>query len=328
MDYMPFTKHFFESNGMTFTNSFIATPICCPSRTESITGRGFHNIRQPPVDCMDISATFNVFNNTQSMFQVFHRNGYDTSSFGKLTNNMIQYFCVHSPPFTNGFDRIHCPCDYNNFYGAKYMNYYPNGTLTVDSNIALTPHLYETAMVGNASIQYLSQIIVDPKHNRPFMTWIGVHAPHYPADPASWYSHLYSNETAPRTPNFNVHVDDHYNFVSSNPELNGTAIEWIDQLWRDRLRSLLSVDDLVRDLVELLESHDVLKNTYILFSSDHGYHLGTTLLAFYYKKKGFFSTLHFVTCHHHHRTVADPLLKAPNLRNRYPNSNLYFRSKH
>ena len=192
MDYMPFTKDFFESNGMTFTNSFIATPICCPSRTESITGRGFQNIRQKPVDCMDISAKFNVFNNTQSMFQMFHGHGYDTSTFGKLTNNMNKYFCEHSPPFTDGFDRIHCPCNYNDFYGTEYMNYYPNGTVTIDLKVPLTPKLYETSMVGNATIEYLSQIIADPNHNRPFMTWIGLHAPHYPADPADWYKGICS----------------------------------------------------------------------------------------------------------------------------------------
>ena len=306
MDYMPFTKHFFETNGMTFTNAFIATPICCPSRTESITGRGFHNIRQQPVDCMDISARFNVFNNTQSMFQMFHGHGYDTSTFGKLTNNMNAYFCAHSPPFTSGFDRIHCPCDYNDFYGTEYMNYYPNGTVHIDHHLPLTPEVYETSMVGNATMEYLAEIIVDPDHDRPFMTWIGIHAPHWPADPAVWYKRmlsitfrvalcfyqflrieslsfftsilsadLYSNETAPRTPHFNVHVTGHHGFVSTNPELTEYAISWIDQSWRDRLRSLLSADDLVQDIVQLLDSHKVLQNTFILFSSDHGYHLGT-----------------------------------------------------
>ena len=277
MDYMPFTKHHFESNGMTFTNSFVSTPICCPSRTESIAGRTFQNIRQDrPFDCMGVRAKFNVFNNNQSMFQKFHAEGYDTSTFGKLTNNQHGFFCEHSPPFTAGFDRIHSPCTTtNDFYGTQYMNYYPNGTHSVDSNLPLTPNLYETAMIGNASIQYLSQITTDPNHNRPFMTWIGIRAPHIPADPAPWYNHLYSNETAPRTPNFNIRVEEHHDFVSTNPEFTETAIDFIDQLWRNRIRSLLSADDLIRDIVQLLESHNILQNTYILFSSDHGYHLGT-----------------------------------------------------
>ena len=31
--------------GITFNITFIATPICCPSRTETIAGRNFHNVK-------------------------------------------------------------------------------------------------------------------------------------------------------------------------------------------------------------------------------------------------------------------------------------------
>eukprot|EP01084_Bolivina_argentea_P023305 43457_1 len=274
MLYMPFTLDYFEKNGITFTNSFISTTICCPSRTESITGRTYQNIRQKgQIDCMDIAAQYNVFNNTQSMFQIFQKNGYITSSFGKLTNNMNKFWCEDKPPLLTGFDRIQCPCDYNNFYGIQYMNKYMNGTVKI-LNLPLTPSLHETPMVGNSSLQFIDEIISDKSIKKPFISWIGVHAPHFPADPTDWYSDLYPNATAPRTPNFNVHASKHHGFVSTNPKLDSTAIEWIDQLWRDRLRSLLSVDDLMRDLVNLLETKNILNNTYILFSSDHGYHLG------------------------------------------------------
>ena len=114
MSYMPFTYPYLQQNGVEFTNSFISTPICCPSRTESITGRGFQNIQNGPIDCMDISATYNVFNNTDSMFQLFANNGYLTGSFGKLTNNMNNFWCnKKTPPMLDGFHRINCPCDYS-----------------------------------------------------------------------------------------------------------------------------------------------------------------------------------------------------------------------
>ena len=67
--------------------------------------------------------------------------------------------------------------------------------------------------------------------------------------------------------------------VSINPPLNETAIEWIDQLYRDRLRSLLSIDDIIHDVIEYLIKYDVLNNTYILYTSDHGYHLGQWRIA-------------------------------------------------
>ena len=39
------TEAVLAKNGMTATNWFIHTPVCCPSRGEILTGRYFHNIR-------------------------------------------------------------------------------------------------------------------------------------------------------------------------------------------------------------------------------------------------------------------------------------------
>ena len=36
---MPKTKDLFQTGGSTATNFFIHTPICCPSRAETVTGR-------------------------------------------------------------------------------------------------------------------------------------------------------------------------------------------------------------------------------------------------------------------------------------------------
>ena len=41
-----------------------------------------------------------------------------------------------------------------------------------------------------------------------------------------------------------------------------------------RWRTLLSVDDLIEKVVHALASYDLLNNTYIMLTSDHGYHLG------------------------------------------------------
>ena len=41
-----------------------------------------------------------------------------------------------------------------------------------------------------------------------------------------------------------------------------------------RWRTLLSVDDLIEKVVHALASYELLENTYIMLTSDHGYHLG------------------------------------------------------
>ena len=47
-----------------------------------------------------------------------------------------------------------------------------------------------------------------------------------------------------------------------------------------RWRTLLSVDDLVEDVVKALDSGKHLENTYIIFSSDNGFHLGNVWPSF------------------------------------------------
>jgi arylsulfatase A-like enzyme len=48
----------------------------------------------------------------------------------------------------------------------------------------------------------------------------------------------------------------------------------IDQMYRKRLQSMLSVDDMVAEIVQELEKQGRLHNTYIFFTSDNGFHLG------------------------------------------------------
>ena len=88
------------------------------------------------------------------------------------------------------------------------------------------------------------------------------------------------NETAPITPNYGIKSSDKVEWIATNPEFEENAIKSMDQQWRDRLRTLLSVDDIITDIVDLLQQYpSVYDNTYIIFSSDHGFHLGTNYLC-------------------------------------------------
>eukprot|EP01084_Bolivina_argentea_P142193 249798_1 len=267
---MPNAIKYIANEGMTFNNTFISTPICCPSRTETISGRNFHNVKYDGQNCMHVASTYNIFNNTNSMFQIFKSNGYMTGSFGKVVNNQGQFWCNNNP-ITLGFDRINCPCAQGNFYGTKYYDKYANGSSS-SHQINLTASAYQTSYIGNASYQFVSDRLKDEK---PFIIWIGPHAPHYPATPASWYADRYNDTISPVTPNFNKSDTLKHSFVATNPFITDTAKQWIDQLYRDRLRSLLSVDDLIYELVTLLKTNTkIFDNTYFLLTSDHGYHLG------------------------------------------------------
>lgn len=54
----------------------------------------------------------------------------------------------------------------------------------------------------------------------------------------------------------------------------------IDIYYRKRWQSLLAVDELIEEIYKTLIDIDVLNNTYIIFTSDNGYHLGQFAQAF------------------------------------------------
>ncbi len=127
-------------------------------------------------------------------------------------------------------------------------------------------------------------------------------APHAPFTPAPQYRNKFANRKAPRTPAFNyveVEAEAKHWFVQRPPRpLNQTYIDRIDeasngiktaqlsiylpwylQVYRNRLRTLLSVDDMVESVMKELEGQGLLNDTIFIFTSDHGYHLGTFSLT-------------------------------------------------
>lgn len=55
---------------------------------------------------------------------------------------------------------------------------------------------------------------------------------------------------------------------------NDTNLEYNDHFYRSRLRALQAVDELVEGVIAKLEEHGILDNTYVVYSSDNGFHIG------------------------------------------------------
>jgi N-acetylglucosamine-6-sulfatase len=100
-------------------------------------------------------------------------------------------------------------------------------------------------------------------------------APHGPAESAPRHLSTFSGTPAPRPPSFNeVDVTDKPVWAQSIPALSADQIAAIDEHHAARLGTLLAVDDLVAALVDSLRVAGILDQTYVLFTSDNGYHLG------------------------------------------------------
>jgi arylsulfatase len=58
------------------------------------------------------------------------------------------------------------------------------------------------------------------------------------------------------------------------PQANQTVLDVNDALYRSRLQSLQSVDELVGSIVDKLDKLGMLENTYIIYTTDNGFHIG------------------------------------------------------
>lgn len=80
-----------------------------------------------------------------------------------------------------------------------------------------------------------------------------------------------------RTPNFNREsneLDKHWLVRMPPAPLTPDLIETIDTYYRRRWQTLLAVDELIESMIIQLKRMNLYENTYIIFTSDNGYHLG------------------------------------------------------
>ena len=173
----------------------------------------------------------------------------------------------------------HVPVGWDDFMGACpdtcYIDctYNINGTSrTFDDPKYHHGSNYGTALIGNASLAFVEAAL---QADAPFFAYVASHAPHGPATPAPWYASLYNEAQAPRTASYNVASPDKHWVVATQPAITREyEASKVDPFFRNRLRSLRSVDDIVHDAHALIGSYAALDRTYFVLTSDHGLHMG------------------------------------------------------
>lgn len=112
------------------------------------------------------------------------------------------------------------------------------------------------------------------------MAYIAPKAAHEPFNPALWYRDHWDAswpKHEPRAESWNCSFEsrkNHHGNIATEPLITEDAAKVITGVFKNRWRTLMSVDDLISDVIEAIEDLGLSDRTYFFFSSDHGFQLG------------------------------------------------------
>ncbi len=251
-----------ERDGVRFSNYYVTDSLCCPSRASIFTGEFPHNTHVfRNVEPDGGYGGFNAHGNEPLSFAVaLQHSGYKTAMLGKYLNNYR--------PGQNGVAMGWSEWDVAGD-GYREFNYSlnENGKLV---HFGAQPADYLTDVLAGIAVKFIHR-----SASAPFFIEIGTFAPHAPYVPAPRDSDAFWGLHAPRNPAFNAKpTKDTIKWLQRYRPLSKTDIASINGDFRRRAQSVLAVDKMIGELEDAVAASGQQKNTYFVFSSDNGLHMG------------------------------------------------------
>ncbi|KIW99013.1 uncharacterized protein Z519_00676 [Cladophialophora bantiana CBS 173.52] len=277
LSYMPFLKEHVADHGTALQRHYCTVALCCPSRVSMWTGKAAHNTNvtdlHPPWGGYPkfVSRGFN-----DAYLPIWLQDaGYNTYYVGKLFNaqSTSNYDKPHAAGWT-GSDFLLDPYTYE-YYNATFQRNH-------DPPVSYQGR-YSTDVIAEKALGFLDDAL---KVDRPFFLTIAPTAPHSNvhikddtaeqsmARPARRHEHLFKDAKVPRTPNFNPDRPGGASWILTLPLQNQSNLDYNDEWYRNRLRALQAVDEMIDGIVNRLEKAGMLENSYLFFSTDNGYSIG------------------------------------------------------
>ncbi len=259
LPYMPNVQQLIQ-RGTSFSNYFVIDSLCCPSRSSIFTGEYPHNtgVYTNHVPDGGVRAFDRNGDGRRTFALALQRGGYQTALLGKYLNG---YQPEQDQPA--GWTEW----DVAGSEGYSEFNY----TLDQDGvqvRYGSQPSNYLTTVLGRRADDIISST------RRPFLLELATFAPHIPATPAPQDAQAFPGLRAPRGANYDRVPLNSPKWLRRLPPLDARDNARIDAEFRKRAQAVQQVDRTVGNLEQQLRSDGLADNTYFVFSSDNGYHMG------------------------------------------------------
>lgn len=277
-----------SKSGVHFSRAYSPCPVCVPARYAMLTGKLPHQS-----DCVDNEPSeFQT-----SIMQILSDNDYQTFGIGKMHFTLTERLQKKEGDLdafigknTNldekwGFDaRKTSECsdedDYKKFVRDSGFEYVADATgerseMYYIPQVAQVPEdITETAWVADQSIQHLK----NRDKERPFFMMSSFQAPHPPfVAPAAW-NKLYrcADMPLPKLPDGYTNLLTLWNKFQNRYKYRDQGIDknLLRTIKAYYYASISFLDYHVGKMLDYLESEDLLDDTLIIFTSDHGELLG------------------------------------------------------
>jgi len=261
---LPNLEEQLSDSGTRFTNSFVTTSVCCPSRATFLTGLYSHNhqvfTNKAP------SGGVDSFNDTSTLSTWLKDSGYHTGLIGKYMNEYgITTIPTYVPPGWDEWKALvdpgtHRVYDYSINNNGKEVKF---GTSESD---------YQTDVLA----QFVSEVIVKwdtTDDSVPFFLSIMPTAPHAEIEtekceigiykisiirPPERYADTAKEISIPMTPSFNeADISDKrgsWKEPGRHEVLNENDLECLKKVFQKRLESMRAVDDMISILIQTLKA--------------------------------------------------------------------------
>ncbi len=262
------------AEGTSFSNALVTTSVCCPSRASILRGQYAHNTGLVSNDSSFVGDGGKVGGGAA----YFRRSRLDRATIATAMRSG-GYETWYGGKHLNGYGEDGGAEGYEPPGWDSWQAYLSWSTANVDGRKVEFEQHYTDWLSARA--QTFIESRRDPE--RPFFMMIAPFDTHEsPLEIPPRHRGAYRGQKAPRPPSFDeADVSDKERWVAGERRVGVRRAATYDRLHVKRMQSALTLEDLSRSVLGALRRTGELDQTYLIFTSDNGFHLGLHRVPFY-----------------------------------------------